>query len=278
MAKVCVINTTSESDEVMMGHLFENGIIDEYDEVTIIDQSDLHISDNSAPSEVIGAVDGLLNAAAPLNSDPIFARFEDGELVSWSRNADDYGDEPDAADDVEAGFGSIDPSYWDRIHNLSRVISGDPSADVADAKALHDESMQLKQKMEQARSTRSSIRRSLPMRYDLFDAFATHTIETINWFGYEPMDAPDELDGDHELYVKPHGNGVFAYVDINEGQIDAFLIRPMVFGNGGMQVNVSDLQSTMQVAGRELINLFDSIRPFGTANVSGKDVLISPLA
>ena len=237
MAQVCIINTTSDSDSVMLAHLQQAGLISDGDDITVIDQSDLNISDSSTPMQVIGAVDGLLNAEAPLNSDPIFAHFEDGKLVSWEH-------EPDTAD----------------------------------AQALHDEAMQLKQKMEQARSTRSSIRRSLPMRYDLFDAFATHTIETINWFGYEPMDAPDELDGDHELYVKPHGNGVFAYVDINDGKIDAFLIRPMVFGNGGMQVNVSDLQSTMQVAGRELINLFDSIRPFGTANVSGKDVLISPLA
>lgn len=243
MAQVCVINTTSDSDAVMLANLHKAGLISDGDDITVIDQSDLHISDSSTPMQVIGAVDSLLNAAAPLSSDPIFAHFEDGKLVSWDH-------EPDAADDEEAGFGTIDQSYWDRINR----------------------------DMEQQRNKHSSIRRSIPMRYDLFDAFATHTIETIDWFGYEPMDAPDELDGEHELYVKPHGNGVFAYVDINEGNIDAFLIRPTVFGDGGMQVNVNDLQSTMQTASRELINLFNSIRPFGTPNVSGKDVLISPLA
>ena len=214
MATIAIVNTTSRSDEQIIAELNDAGLISDGDNLIVIDQSDLGITDDTESQEVFKVVGDLIEQATePQDNQPIYATFnEDGKLVSMR-----------------------DTPY--------------PVTEDEDTPAL------------------APTYKSMQFGYDLFDAFAINLIETLDWFGYEPMPLPEEIDSDeHDVWVRPFGDNVFGYVELGEqGKIDTFVMRPDINSiyESGSADDARNMFDAMIAAGKTAINLFDIVGPFG---------------
>ena len=102
--------------------------------------------------------------------------------------------------------------------------------------------------------------------YDLVSDSMNNLTNTLDWFGFERIDA-EELSDEVDVFIRPYGNDVYSCVEVDEQiHVNAFTIRPdlnEVYARGAIGHRGPGILESATQAIRDQHTLINLLRPVG---------------
>lgn len=294
MAQIAVINTTSCSDAELHANLVSAGLIEQTDTLVILDQADLGITNDTDPAVVVDKVSSILGAAGLSVTDEkveyvgINVDKEAHDTINRIANIRDAVINLDLDADEATQMASVFQISFDTVSEFTRhgIADGDDLNEVADLYQLYcdgvitgdnfinsmtrivdhlssllNEDAPLPLVPEQETTLPAHLLASSTMGYDVYRAFSSNMANAIEWFQYEQVPTPEEMDEDALLYQRPYGDNVFGVISIENGALYHRVISPgLVDTDGGLRRDVADAYNTSR---QDFHRLTELIKPVG---------------
>mgnify|MGYP001000142415 CR=1 FL=1 len=250
MGQIAVVNITNAPVDQLIAGLLENGVIteEERDNVIVFSAEEAGITDIESEDQVLGLIDQIarLPNNPPIDIVPKSHIINDDEeltrefLIDAHANADCDCTNCDAMRSmtieqlIEMHQSGGKEEQLDYIYNFIADEPGYVAPDFGTSylPAAQYVRYQVRRNNEQAEN-RETIRNTSSSRrsFDLYDAFASNLVGTLDWYGYTPCNVPEEEDAAlYDLFIKDFGNGVYGVAELSKGSLVFSQVFPPLSG------------------------------------------------